>query len=124
MNGQILGTGTITGGSVTISFHAVSTADTIFVTLTAFNKVPYEGIVLIVPTITDVHTPAPAVSSGLSLYPNPSNGLLYITYNLDEAGYTSLQIFNSIGQEVKSLGRSETQAAGNHQATINTSALD
>src|SRR5262249_10877475 len=50
MNGQILGTGTVAGGNVTINFPVVSSIDTIFVTLTAFNKVPYEGTVLIVPS--------------------------------------------------------------------------
>src|SRR5258706_2131006 len=49
MNGQILGTGIVTAGSVTINFPAASSVDTIFVTLTAFNKVPYEGMVLIIP---------------------------------------------------------------------------
>src|SRR5258705_5020595 len=50
MNGSILGTGIVSGGNVTINFPAVSSVDTIYVTLTAFNKIPYEGMVLVVPS--------------------------------------------------------------------------
>lgn len=74
--------------------------------------------------ITDVGTPSPVISSELSVYPNPSNGILNIAYYLDEGGYASLQIFNSLGQVVKSLSRTENQSAGNHQVTLNTSGLD
>jgi hypothetical protein len=74
--------------------------------------------------ITDVTAPAPVTFDELSVYPNPAQDVLNIAYHLDEAGFTSLQIFNSIGQEVKSLKRNVNQSAGNHQAAINTSGLD
>lgn len=49
MNGQILGTGLATGGSALINFPALSSPDTIFVTVTGFNQIPYLGQVLVVP---------------------------------------------------------------------------
>lgn len=48
-NGTILGTGIVTGGSVTINFAALTTLDTMFVTATKYNFVPYRGNVLVVP---------------------------------------------------------------------------
>ncbi|MBK7964082.1 MAG: T9SS type A sorting domain-containing protein [Bacteroidetes bacterium] len=49
MNGQILGTGLVAGGSALINFPALSSPDTIFVTVTGFNQIPYLGQVLVVP---------------------------------------------------------------------------
>jgi hypothetical protein len=74
--------------------------------------------------ITGVTAAAPVASTELSIYPNPADDVLNIAYHLDEGGFTSLQVFNSIGQEVKSLSRNENQSAGDHHAAINTSGLD
>ncbi len=49
MNGQILGTGTITNGFAIISFTALTTVDTIDVALTAFNHLPYIGEIPVLP---------------------------------------------------------------------------
>lgn len=48
-NGTILGSGLVSGGSVTINFTALSTLDTMFVTATKYNFVPYMGYALVVP---------------------------------------------------------------------------
>ncbi len=50
LQGQILGTGISSGGSATINFAALTVVDTIHVTATAYNKIPYFGTVLIVPS--------------------------------------------------------------------------
>lgn len=49
MNGQIIGTGVVSNGNVLIAFSPVQTPDTIFVTVTGFNQLPYTGQVLIIP---------------------------------------------------------------------------
>lgn len=49
MNGQILGTGVANGGTALINFPALTSPDTLFVTVTGFNQIPYLGQVLIVP---------------------------------------------------------------------------
>ena len=74
--------------------------------------------------ITGISSSGTASHGSLNVYPNPADGLLNVTYNLDEAGYALLQVFNSLGQEVKSLSRNENQPAGNHQVTLNISGLD
>lgn len=48
-NGTILGSGIVAGNSVTINFAALTTLDTMFVTATKYNFVPYLGNVLVVP---------------------------------------------------------------------------
>ena len=51
VNGDIIGTGFISGGQVTVNFNALTTLDTIHVTVTDFNNQPYLGFALsIVPT--------------------------------------------------------------------------
>ncbi len=39
---------------------------------------------------------------GLTVYPNPSNGLAQINYSLVEAGRTTLEVMNTLGQKVVS----------------------
>lgn len=48
-NGVVLGTGVVAGGTVTINFPALTTLDTMFVTATKYNFVPYMGYALVVP---------------------------------------------------------------------------
>lgn len=48
-DGAILGSGLVSGGSVTISFPAIAVIDTIWVTATLYNYVPYQGYALVVP---------------------------------------------------------------------------
>lgn len=48
-NGIILGTGVVAGNTVTINFPAITTLDTMWVTATAYNYVPYQGYALVVP---------------------------------------------------------------------------
>jgi hypothetical protein len=48
LNGNLIGKGNINGGLANISFAPISVIDTIFVTVTAYNKTPYFGNVLII----------------------------------------------------------------------------
>jgi hypothetical protein len=48
--GQIIGTGTVSGGNVTMNFaNAISTLDTVWVTAVEYNYIPYTGYVLVTP---------------------------------------------------------------------------
>lgn len=51
VNGEIIGTGYVNGGQITVNFSALTTLDTVYVTITDFNNMPYLGYALtIVPT--------------------------------------------------------------------------
>jgi PKD repeat protein len=47
INYDIIGTAIVSGGVANVNFPAVSVGDTILVTVTAYNKIPYEGIVVV-----------------------------------------------------------------------------
>ena len=49
MNGEILGTALVQGGMANVSFPAVSVPGQLLVTVTAFNMIPYQGTVDVVP---------------------------------------------------------------------------
>jgi flagellar hook assembly protein FlgD len=50
----------------------------------------------------------------LYAYPNPFNPSLTISYNLAEAGYVRLEVFNSRGQRVREIVNGY-ESKGNHQ---------
>ena len=72
---KIIGTGYVVNGTTTISFPALTSTDTVFVTGTAFNYAPYLGYVLITTAtgIADVDQ-----NSTLKVYPSPNNGIFTI----------------------------------------------
>ncbi len=132
MNGQIIGTGVVASGSVDITFAAVTAPNTIYVTITAFNAIPYEGSVLVVdPTAVSQI----ASSSNLfNILPNPAHGNVNMVFNLAPNAIATLKIFNAIGQEVKSVegitgnGNYSFDAAelgkGIYFASLNTGAFE
>ncbi|HSD62762.1 MAG TPA: plastocyanin/azurin family copper-binding protein [Ignavibacteriaceae bacterium] len=52
-------------------------------------------------------------------YPNPFNPSTIISYTLNNPGFVSLKVYNSIGQEVATLVN-ENQSAGAHSIVFNT----
>jgi hypothetical protein len=118
-NGQILGTGIVSSGNVTISFPALASEDTIFVTATAFNAIPYEGFVLVsfpvtIPAIT-------AFENSFSIYPNPVRENLTISFQQEKKSSITLRIFNSVGQEIMSI--IDNSQNGNYSFILNTENL-
>lgn len=77
-NGQILGTGSVSGGAVNISFPAIMNPDTIIVTATAFNYVPYQGKVEINDSYAGI---GENEDNTLSIYPNPAGHTATIQLN-------------------------------------------
>lgn len=67
--------------------------------------------------LTEAGSPAPAASYELfANYPNPFNPATTIVYQMPQAGQVSLQIFNMLGQLVRTLVEAEV-AAGVHAVT-------
>jgi hypothetical protein len=55
-------------------------------------------------------------------YPNPFNPTTYINFSLKDAGFVTLNVFNSVGQVVETLV-SQNMSAGKHQVDFDASKL-
>jgi len=55
----------------------------------------------------------------LKIWPNPTKSNLNISYKLVQNQELSIDIYNSLGQQVKSIARNEFQSTGNHLLEIN-----
>lgn len=70
INHQIIGTGNVAGGAVNIDLPALTTGDTILITVTAYNYVPYQKKIVVVNDLSIYELFADA---DISIYPNPSS---------------------------------------------------
>lgn len=102
-NGSILGSGLVSGGSVTINFPAITTLDTLFVTATKYNFVPYRGYALVIPAS------GPYVINSAHLLTDPSG-------NNDNVGDFS----ENVGFDV-TLNNAGLSVANGVSATLSTS---
>ena len=95
-NGNILGTGIVDNGMITIPFAPLDSLNDIIVTGTAYNTRPYDGNVKVVEEDF-------SADPTLSLFPNPvdNNGLLTINFNLNEDADVQFKVINSLGQIVR-----------------------
>ncbi len=60
---------------------------------------------------------------GMSLYPNPTNGIVNISYQLEgNANNVSLEVVNMLGEIVNVLVKGETQQVGSHEYQYNANA--
>lgn len=97
LNGKIIGTGYITGGTATINFPAVANNDQIFVTGTAFNYDPYFGKDVIgTSSVSDVI----ANIASFQTYPNPASDVLGLSFYVLNKADCNVQIKNALGQVV------------------------
>ncbi len=95
-DGEIIGTGFASGGSVTIDIDPIYVQDTIEVTVTGFNMFPYFGDILVSPatsllTIDD---------EGLAIYPNPVVDELNIVLDVDGSENINITLFDVTGAVV------------------------
>jgi hypothetical protein len=121
VNGNILGTGFISGGSVTITFPAIGAPCTIDVTVTAYNKIPYMGTVLVLATgVADVS----GTISTVSLFPNPAVTNSMLSYTVTSPENVSVRIYDALGREVMTLVDSKVTSPGTFLARINVLGLE
>lgn len=77
-----------------------------------------DEVILGVPTITGTITNTNAIeiaATSVRSFPNPFNAQMTIEYDLPSTSKVQIQLFNSLGQELKTLV-SETQSEGTHRA--------
>lgn len=112
-DGEIIGTGITSGGGVTINLTAPVNADAdgIWITITSFNKVPYQTIIPMMMNRTN--------SSDFNVYPNVINtGFANISYQVISNDLISMKIYNAIGQTVRTFSDRELQPAGIYKYEI------
>ena len=62
-------------------------------------------------------------TSAFSVYPNPANGFLNLSYKVPVSGTVSISVFNILGKEVLSLFKG-TQVAGTYERQFRLGDLD
>ncbi len=120
VNGNIIGSGFVNGTSATITFPAITSACTIDVTVTGFNKIPYMGTVFV--GATGVADEVAGLSS-VSLFPNPANSTSTLSYTLASTENVTAYLSDALGREVMRIVNDKTNAAGNYTMKIDVSAL-
>jgi hypothetical protein len=68
-----------------------------------------------------INSPTGEVAS-LNVFPNPSNGEFMVSYNLPKESLVKISLLDLAGRELSQLVN-ESEPAGNHEQSINTSAL-
>lgn len=85
VNHQIIGTGLVSGGVANITFPAISSSDSILLTVTAYNKIPYQSKVAVLTTLY------PNDAQSLSIV-NPQN-----TYNCSGLSVSPRVVIRNMG---------------------------
>lgn len=98
LNGEIIGTGIVSGGQAVIDFTPISTASVIEVAVTAYNVIPYFGTVNLNETVGINE----AGIQGFNIFPNPASSVLNTVFALDKQDAVLLEIYNTTGQLVYS----------------------
>ncbi len=76
--------------------------------------------------VSAVENPTRSVINQFSLgqnYPNPFNPTTTIDYTLAKPGIVSMELYNVLGQKIRSLVANEYQAAGSHRIVVNAQDL-
>ena len=118
MNGVILGTGISNGTSAVITIPA-AVMGIIDVTATAFNKMPYFGIINVSTTtaITENQN-----NNLFAVYPVPASNTLNVSFMLDQSEKVKVALYNNIGQEMMSIANEEV-AGGAFNKSVDITTL-
>ena len=113
---QLIGSGAVKNGLVNISFTAISNpSDSIIVTATSYNKVPYFGSVKISPVGIDNLSNS---DFDLSINPNKINSSANIVFTMKQNEAVSIKLYNAIGQEAKVICNKVNYESGTHKVSF------
>ena len=101
-NGTILGTGLVSGGSVNITFTALTSNQVLTVTGTKQNYKPYQGNIQVADGPAGINTNA---TDFVKLYPNPANDFVNLEWNGTTP--TSVQLMDISGKVIYSVSQAE-----------------
>ncbi len=98
LNDTLLGTGIISGGTATITIPQITSIDTIDVTGTAFNKIPYHGIIKIESGVNVENISTDNIK--YTLFPNPANNVININILTDKSEIFTISMIDITGKRV------------------------
>ena len=98
LNDTLLGTGIITGGTATITIPQITSIDTIDVTGTAFNKIPYHGIIKIESGVGIENISANNIE--YTVFPNPANNVISLSILTEKAEIFTISMIDITGKRV------------------------
>ncbi len=121
-NNQIISThNTLLGLCNLQNISGLVVGDSLDVTATAYNMIPYFGKV-VVTALTGI-TEQTKLSSGFSVYPSvTSSHQTSVQYSLMENSNVKVELTNELGQSVKNILSADLQR-GNHQLTVDLKGL-
>ena len=106
--------------SATITFPAITSACTIDVTVTGFNKIPYMGTVLV--GATGVVEAAAGISNA-GLYPNPAAAFSTLNYTIGSEENVTAYLSDALGRQVMNIVNGKMTSAGTYTAKVDLSSL-
>ncbi|MEI6122424.1 MAG: C25 family cysteine peptidase [Bacteroidota bacterium] len=96
-NHQIIGTATVVSGVANVTFPALTTTDSILVTATAFNYIPYQKKVVVTTGVgIDENNDTPS----FEMFPNPASNQMVTIAVGKLSGDASIKIYNLLGNIV------------------------
>lgn len=116
--GGIIGVGKTSAGGATVNLSTPlsASAGSVWLTITAFNKIPYQ---IKIPLITDR-----ANTNAFNVYPNViRTGYANISYQVVNNDLISVKLYNAMGQVVKTFIDREVQPTGIYKYEINPEGL-
>ncbi len=120
LNHQILATGKVTGNAVHLSLPALNVGDSILITATAYNYVPYQKKIVVV---NDAGIHSYDDNSNITIYPNPSNHQLVNIVLSGAIQPSSISIYNMLGEKLDDVSLN-SESVGSSVYHYNTSNLE
>jgi len=119
-NHQILGTATVTGGTANVSLSNLSSGDSVLITVTAYNYIPYQKKITVV---NDLGINDLSDNSTISIYPNPANHQMVTITISGSTQPGNIEIYDMMGSLVDVINTPD-QAANGWKYLYNSSELN
>ena len=120
---QIVSTGYALSGSAYLTIPGLTIGDTLDVTVTAYNRIPYFGTVVVVANGTTQVGSVNVNNLGLTASPAGANHPSLISFHLPKATTVSMKIYSSTGQLVSRIFENQKFDSGNHRISQDVSGL-
>ena len=95
-NNQIISTGWSLMGNAALLPSGLTVGDTLDITVTAYNTIPYFGQVVVTSSTTGIPS---SVAQSFSIFPNPASGIVSLNLPVHSENIT-IQVMNAIGKSI------------------------